>query len=209
MNFYHIEASGLNRDAAHFNFRSKVFGWPFSLILAKTSLMQKLVICILASLAFLALPTLSYCQSYNYNDLRSTRWSGPRVGITYITGKTADRLRDDFDAAPFVTQFGWQFERNFFSMENGPTGVVELIPLIGGVEQGLFLPSLTFAVGLRTNSGFEFGAGPNLSLTGAGLALAVGKNIPSGKLNFPINFSVVTSKQGARFSLIFGFNSAN
>lgn len=79
-------------------------------------------------------------------------------------------------------------------MENEPTGVVELIPLIGGVEQGLFLPSLTFAVGLRTKNGFEFGAGPNISLAGVGLALAIEKNIPAGQLNFLINFSVVSSK---------------
>lgn len=170
--------------------------------------MARTFISFLLLLLLFVNPVQSHGQSSANNELRSTRWSGPRIGITYITGKTADRLKDEFDAVPVISQFGWQFERNFFSMENGPTGVVELIPLIGGVEQGLFLPSLTFADGLRTANGFEFGAGPNLSLAGAGLALALGKNIPSGNLNFPINFSIVTSREGARFSLLVGFNSA-
>lgn len=170
--------------------------------------MKKHLLSYLISSLFFLYPLISTSQSTNTPELRSTRWSGPRIGITYITGKTADILKEEFDASPLITQFGWQFERNFFSMENGLTGVVELIPLVGGVEQGLFLPSLTFAVGLRSANGYEFGTGPNLSIAGAGLALAVGKNIPSGNLNFPINFSIVTSRKGARFSLLVGFNSA-
>lgn len=138
---------------------------------------------------------------------RPTSLSGPRFGLTIITGKTAERLKEDFDAVPILTQFGWQFERNFFSVENGPTGVVEFIPLVGGLEQGLFLPSLTFAVGIRFPSGFEFGTGPNVSVTGFSLAFAVGKNFKAGNLNLPVNFSLIPSKEGARFSLLVGFNS--
>jgi hypothetical protein len=109
----------------------------------------------------------------------------------------------------FITQFGWQFERNIFSMEDGSAGVVEFISLIGVVKQGLFRPSLTFAIGLRTNCSFEFGIGPNLSLSGAGIALAIGKNIPSGNFNIPINFSIQSSKGGARFSVLVGFNNTS
>lgn len=134
--------------------------------------------------------------------------SGPRFGVTILTGETADRLRDDYDAAPVILQFGWQFEWQFFSTDTGPTGVVEVVPLIGGLEKGLFLPSLSALVGLRFLSGFEFGFGPNVSVSGFSIALAVGKTFQSGQLNWPVNFSVVPSQKGARFSLLLGFNAA-
>lgn len=100
--------------------------------------MARTLISFLLFLLLFGYPVQSLCQSGSNGEIRSTCWSGPRIGITYITGKTADRLKDEFDAVPVISQFGWQFERNFFWMENGPTDVVELIPLIGGVEQASF-----------------------------------------------------------------------
>ena len=43
--------------------------------------------------------------------------------------------------------------------------------LLGGLEQGLAIPSLNWMVGLRTSEGAEFGIGPNLTPAGAALAL--------------------------------------
>lgn len=58
----------------------------------------------------------------------------------------------------------------------------------------MFLPSLTTMVGVRGKSGFEFGTGPNLSLAGLGFVFAVGYNVRSGDLNFPVNLSIVPDK---------------
>jgi hypothetical protein len=135
--------------------------------------------------------------------------TGPRLGFTVITVKSADKLKDDFNASPFITQFGWQWETRFFTTEDGLTGVTEFVPLIGGLEQGLFLPSLNLLVGLRAKSGFEFGAGPNVALTGAAYVIAVGSTSRHGSVNFPVNVSAVLSQKGVRISLIFGFNVAN
>jgi hypothetical protein len=134
--------------------------------------------------------------------------SGPRLGVTLISGEMAEKIRDNYDSKPFVTQFGWQFEWRFFSVENGPSGVVECVPLIGGLEQGLFLPSLTVPIGMRMSNGFEFGVGPNVSLSGFAVALAIGVTAQTGALNIPVNFSLVPSKSGTRFSLLIGFNIA-
>lgn len=134
--------------------------------------------------------------------------SGPRVGFTLIgSGETADNLRDNFNASPFITQFGWQFEKQYFALENGTAGLVEFVGLIAGLEQGLFLPSANMLVGVRSSTGAEFAFGPNISVSGAAFALAVGHTFRSGSLNFPVNFAVVPSSKGVRFSLLFGFNA--
>jgi len=149
--------------------------------------------------------TLTTESSYDFGP---TTLSGPRIGVTIITGETAETLRDKFDADPFVTQFGWHFEKRFFSVKNGLCGVTEVITLIGGVEQGLFLPSLNWLAGLRWPTGFELGFGPNISLTGFAYVFGLGVTIRQGKLNIPLNLSVVMSKKGPRFSFLVGFNAA-
>jgi hypothetical protein len=132
--------------------------------------------------------------------------SGPRIGLTAIGGKMAQKLDENYDAFPLITQFGWQFEWRYFSIDDGPTGVVEFVPLIGGVEQGLFLPSLSVLFGMRSLKGVEFGIGPNLSLSGAAIVIGAGVTKTTGHINWPINFSLVPSEKGVRFSILVGFN---
>lgn len=135
--------------------------------------------------------------------------AGPRVGFTILSQRYADNINEEFgrDINPFITQFGWQFETRIFTLESGMSGLFEFVPLVGGLEQGKFLPSLSGLVGLRTAKGLEFGVGPNVSLGGAGLVLAAGTNFQSQGINFPVNFAVAPSRDGARFSLLFGFNA--
>lgn len=142
-------------------------------------------------------------------ELQVLKLSGPRLGFTILSQRYADNIRDEFDSDvnSFMTQFGWQFKTRIFTLENGLSGLFEFVPLVGGLEQGKFLPSLSGLIGLRTAKGFEFGLGPNVSLGGAGLVMAVGTNFQSQGVNFPANFAVAPSKDGARFSLLFGFNS--
>ncbi|NOZ47676.1 MAG: hypothetical protein GXO79_12980 [Chlorobi bacterium] len=132
---------------------------------------------------------------------------GPRVGFTFISGKLADNLKKDYDINPVITQFGWQFETRFFSLENGTSGLVEGVVLIGGMEQSKLLPSGSLLVGLRNSQGIEFGFGPNLSLSGIAYVFAFGYTASSKYINFPINFAIVPSKDGVRFSILAGFNA--
>jgi hypothetical protein len=132
--------------------------------------------------------------------------SGPRLGITLVTGKDADELRSKADAGPIVSQFGWQFEQQFLSTKEGLAGLTEWVFLVGGAEQGTLLPSLSWLVGLRTAGGTEFGLGPNISLSGPALVLAAGITQQSASLNFPINLAVVIAKGGPRIALLVGFN---
>ena len=132
--------------------------------------------------------------------------SGPRFGVTYLGGAIVDSLRaNDVDVSSVITQFGWQWERQFYATEQGPAAVSEWVLLVGGLEQGTFLPSLSWIVGLRTRGGAEFGVGPNVGPAGFALAIAGGITRRSGGMNLPINVSVVPSKVGTRISLLAGF----
>ena len=142
-------------------------------------------------------------KSNNYAQL-----SGPRVGLTLLTGEAAKIAKDDYDLEPLIAQFGWQFETKFFSIENGPTGVTEFVVLVGGFDQGLLIPSLTWLSGIRNINGNEIGFGPNISPTGAAVALAFGITKNYGQLNVPLNIAFVKSKGSVRISILAGFNSA-
>jgi hypothetical protein len=81
-------------------------------------------------------------------------------------------------------------------------GLVEWVALIGGMEKGLFLPSFSSLVGIRSQKGFEFATGPNLSASGLGFVFALGYNYTKGDLNLPINIAFVPNKQGPRNSVL-------
>ena len=137
--------------------------------------------------------------------------SGPRVGVTFLSDGIVRKLHEDFagdfdGVGSVISQFGWQWEKRFYSVENGPTAVTELVLLFGGMEQGVVIPSLSWLVGARTAKGVEFAVGPNFTPVGVGLAVAAGVNFPVGHLNVPVNLAVVPSKSGVRVSLLAGFN---
>jgi hypothetical protein len=113
---------------------------------------------------------------------------------------------DGISVAPMITQFGWQFEKQFYNGGNGVAALTEAVVLFGGMEQGLVLPSLSWLVGVRTHEGTEFGVGPNITPVGVALALAAGETFRAGVLNVPVNVAVVPSKSGVRVSMLTGFS---
>lgn len=134
--------------------------------------------------------------------------TGPRVGLTVLNQKTVDRLFEErgIDVQPVITQLGWQFERRLYTNGDGMTVLMEWVPLLSGLEQGVALPSFNWLVGLRTSAGTEFGFGPNITPLGVGLVGAFGITVKTGALHVPFNVAVATSKSGARVSIMTGFN---
>ena len=142
-------------------------------------------------------------------DAQVDKLAGPRVGVTMVqAGSLASILRKDVSLfsddireewtgstgkyGATMTQYGWQWESRF--LDGGDVvGLVEWIALVGGMEKGMFLPSVSSMVGLRTASGFEFAAGPNLSLGGIAMVIGIGKTLKFGKLNVPVNIAYVPS----------------
>jgi len=134
--------------------------------------------------------------------------AGPRLGITIISpGETSDWLNKKDGNSAFTTQYGWQWESRFTSGTEF-VGLVEWVFVVGGMEKGKFMPSVSSLVGFRNAEGFEMGMGPNLSLGGLGMVFGMGMNFKSGDLNLPVNFVFSPSKDysGASFSFMIGFN---
>ena len=73
------------------------------------------------------------------------------------------------------------------------TGIVEWIALIGSMESGLFLPSISSMVGVRTSKGIEFARNGSKFIFGRCCLwyLGPGYNFKSGKLNMPVNIGFV------------------
>ena len=133
--------------------------------------------------------------------------SGPRFGITSLSDGIVQKFADNYiDINPVITQFGWQFEKQFFTKDSGVTMVTEWVALLGGLEQSVALPSLSWLVGVRTRDGAEFGIGPNITPAGTALVFATGMTFRTGAVNVPVNVAVVPSKSGTRVSVLTGFS---
>lgn len=94
---------------------------------------------------------------------------GPRMGATLFTGETANILKSTankggFEVEPLMFQFGYQFEKQYLN-EGNFQALFEFIPMVTGLDQGLFIPSITIMNGIRNNkSGWEFAFGPTFSV---------------------------------------------
>jgi hypothetical protein len=133
--------------------------------------------------------------------------SGPRFGITMLPESTVETFREhNFDLRPAISQFGWQFEKQFYAKDGGIAVLNEWVVLVGGLDQGVALPSLSWLVGMRTANGTELGVGPNVSASGMALAIAAGTTLRAGFLNVPVNLAVVPSRSGMRISFLTGFS---
>ncbi len=152
------------------------------------------------------------CVILSHSQIKNM--AGPRIGFTLISaGKTTDILTgNDNGPSAFTTQYGWQWESRFADGGN-ITGLTEWVLVVGGMERGKFLPSISSLVGFRTLEGFEMGIGPNISISGLGMVFGFGFTATSGKLNLPINFVFSPAKEGwfdldsgASFSILLGFN---
>ena len=143
-------------------------------------------------------------------DAQVDKLAGPRVGVTMVQAGSlasilrkdvslfSDDIREDWTGSTgkygaVMSQYGWQWESRFADSGGDVVGLVEWIALVGGMEKGMFLPSVSSMVGLRTASGFEFAAGPNLSLGGIAMVIGIGKTLKFGKLNVPLNIAYVPS----------------
>lgn len=132
--------------------------------------------------------------------------AGPRFGLTMLPDATRAKLTErNIDVSSAISQFGWQFEKEFYSKQDGPVVLNEWVALLGGLDQGEVLPSVSWLVGLRTRDGAEFGIGPNITPAGVSLAFAAGITMRAGVINVPMNFAIVPSKYGTRVSLLTGF----
>lgn len=95
--------------------------------------------------------------------------SGPRIGYAFMTGdllEFANRPEGQggLDIFPGMSMIGYQFEKQYIGTENF-SALFEFIPNISGLEQGRFIPTMTFLNGFRFGkAGWELAFGPGLGL---------------------------------------------
>jgi hypothetical protein len=159
------------------------------------------------ALVTLVLCTPALCQPALPTVARTANLSGPRFGLTLLAEGVVQKLEErHINVGPHISQFGWQFEKLFYTRGSGMTMVTEWIALVGGLDQSVAIPSLSWMVGVRTSDGAEFGVGPNITPAGTALVLATGMTFRAGAFNVPVNVAVVPSRSGARVSLLSGIS---
>lgn len=166
----------------------------------------RLLVCCAALLA--ALPATSGAQYEKGYPEQTVDMAGPRFGFTVLSGGITDRLRKDRSVSvnPFITQFGWQLEKQFKTGSNEVSALTELVGLVGGLEQNVVIPSASWIVGARLKNGFEFGVGPNITPLSTAIVYVAGVTSRVGTLNIPVNVAVVPSVDGVRATVLTGFN---
>src|SRR5690606_36706794 len=103
--------------------------------------------------------------------------------------------------------------------------LVEFLPTLSGLEQGILMPALNILLGVRNSrTGLEFAMGYNMIVgknkyfnestseynykvaLNSGLLFAIGKTFKSGRLNFPVNVYYIPGKYDThRFGVTSGF----
>jgi hypothetical protein len=97
------------------------------------------------------------------------RADGPRIGLAIFSGISAEVIKNSRDKGgyngyPYMFQFGYQFEKQYLN-EGNFQALVEMIPILTGMDQGRIIPSFTFLNGLRNNkNGWEFAFGPTFNI---------------------------------------------
>lgn len=150
---------------------------------------------------------------------------GPRTGFTYVF-----TTQEEFDTRiqtiypnvdktyfPFFTQFGLMLEQRIKLGDTSNHFAFQEVILIGGIDQSIVIPSISFAIGFRHHNGLEFGLGPNLSITtnsneemvaNISVVYTIGWTFSYENVFVPVNIAVVpTPIDGKpRFSVLTGFN---
>ena len=166
----------------------------------------KIAIPLFAMLIWWQAPTIKAQTFDGPVPFHQRNLGGPRLGD--LKSHEMDRL---------LSQFGWHFEYQVIPEGGGPQFVVQLVPMVAGVEYGKFIPSTTLAMGVRFPGGIEFGLGPNVMITGTSdsnpnskaiktsLIIGVGKSFNYGGVSIPLNFVFAESPEGNRVSFILGY----
>ena len=160
-----------------------------------------------AALVALLLSVPASAQTVPPSTLQTVNLSGPRFGLSLLADGVVDKLAErNLTVGSHVSQFGWQFEKQFFTKDSGLTMVSEWVALVGGLDQSVAIPSVSWLVGVRTRDGAEFGVGPNITPAGTALVLATGMTFRTGSFNIPVNVAVVPSKSGSRVTILTGLS---
>jgi hypothetical protein len=175
------------------------------------------IFSVAAAITILAGPAAAQQTLDTLPVLVERNMSGPRFGLTYVWIK--EELREFLPPGEFhsvISQFGWHFEHQITPDGGGPQFLIQFVPMVAGVEHGMFIPNMTLALGIRLPGGFESGIGPNIQLpknldfdrggeVTSALVVAVGKTFHYGGVNIPFDIVYAFNPNGNRLSFILGY----
>lgn len=149
-------------------------------------------------------------DSMRVRHLPRQHLAGPRFGATMFTGDVAD-FRSAQGQSMMMSQFGWQFEKQLVSTSDGSQALLEMVILVGGVEQDEFNLGFSWLAGYRLANGFEFGVGPHVGVRGIGedlttsMVVAGGATVPFGEIYVPLTAAVAFAEGGPRITALIGW----
>lgn len=121
----------------------------------------------------------SYESAVNNPYYQTLSLAGPRMGYTFFTGDMAETLKmpkneGGYDAYAAFFQMGYQFEKQYLN-EGKWQALFEFLPMVSGLDQGMFVPSFTIMNGIRNNkNGLEFAIGPSINISREQTAYFIG-----------------------------------
>ena len=175
--------------------------------LPTASFCRRILFLVSAALCMVPATSVAQLDSARRVEPRGGLHWGPRFGLSLLSEGDLDQAENNgIDVSTFVTQVGWSWEQRFIIGPDSPMPMTQFVFLVGGAEQGILLPSLSWVIGIRGRSGGEIGFGPNVSLAGAGMVIAAGVSQQKGQLVIPVTLATVISTDGVRASILFGFN---
>jgi len=149
---------------------------------------------------------IANAQNETESYIEPLRLSGPRFGVTHISGDLGELLREN-NMSTYKSQFGWQFETRWFQTKTGFQGLLETVVLLAGFETDDPVLSGSFLVGFRTRGGFEAGVGPLITTNeDHALVFAIGHTAKLDFVNIPINLAVVPTSDAVKYTILVGFN---
>jgi len=122
---------------------------------------------------------------------------------------------------PLFTQFGVHLEQRIRLGTTDHHFAFQEVLLIGGLEQGIAIPSFSLIIGFRFAFGLEFGLGPNIYLSAQNEGLgypsltpsftvvyAIGYTFSFQGIHIPIDIAIVPTPADGhiRLSFLTGFN---
>jgi hypothetical protein len=121
------------------------------------------------------------------NNIGRINNSGPRIGLAYGFGAIGEffereSTRGGLEIFPVVSSLGYQFEVQYVGTEKF-SALFEFIPLLLGLEQGQFIPTVAVMNGMRWgDAGWEFAFGPSFGISKVSYGFFDNYTDPSGNI---------------------------
>lgn len=177
---------------------------------------MKKAVCF-ASVLFIAVSAGLFAQDSGEEPAAFEFVLGPRIGVGYVfadwgefSNEVSKFMYGDTSRTfyPVMSAFGLSLEQRILLGDTRNHFAFQEILMVNGLEQGTALPILSLLIGYRDARGFEFGAGPMVSISGVQILIAMGWTFSFSGVYVPVDvsYSIPNSASSSSVSITTGFN---